>query len=285
MSRVEQLAVQRWSCDVSDMASCQRVLESIQPHAIFHLAGDSAVRHWDAQFSGVTKSFEHNLLPTLNVVIAAATASLPSLQLLVRSGGLEEYGTGPQPYEEHQREQPVSPYSASQVAATHYLQMLSPRLPFRTVTVRPALVYGPAQRRNFLIPDLILSCLEHRDFDLRAGSHSRDLLFVDDLIDAMLRLLEYDVPTGEVVNICTGHEHRMRDVAELIVELTNAPISIRDSAPVATATGSLEHLVGSPARARQVLNWEPRTALRDGLEKTIASYRASYHASTGRASA
>ena len=52
---------------------------------------------------------------------------------MVRLGGIEEYGLGPVPYSEEQRELPVSAYPTSQVAVTHYLQMLTPYLEYQTV--------------------------------------------------------------------------------------------------------------------------------------------------------
>ena len=130
------------------------------------------------------------------------------------------------PYIESQREQPVSPYSASQVAVTHYLQMLAPHLSYRALTVRPALIYGPAQSSTFFIPRLIEHCLQGRDFGISSGHQGRDLLYIDDLIDALLLLLETPLSTGEIVNIGAGREYMMADVAATIIRLTGAKIRL-----------------------------------------------------------
>src|ERR1700730_7261478 len=167
--------VRLWECDLLDMDCLGAVLKTVRPEVIYHLAGDTSLRHVDRTSAGVSESFERNVRSSINL-FNAAYSQQSDLELLVRLGGLEEYGRGPVPYNESQREQPVSPYSASQVAVTHYLQMLSPHLSFRTITVRPALIYGPAQSTRFFIPALIEHCLQERDFSMSPGRQGRDLL-------------------------------------------------------------------------------------------------------------
>jgi UDP-glucose 4-epimerase len=130
------------------------------PHTIYHLAGDSALRHLDPALVGVKESIDHNIRSSINLFVAA-NAELPDLTLLIRLGGLEEYERGPAPYIESPREQPVSPYPASQVAITQYLQMLAPHLSYRALTVRPALIYGPAQSSTSFIQRLIEQTIPH----------------------------------------------------------------------------------------------------------------------------
>ena len=161
LSRLEDLkTIRLWGCDLRDADRLAAVLGSVRPHTIYHLAGDSTLRHLDPALVGVKESIDHNIRSSINLFVAA-NAQLPDLTLLIRLGGLEEYGRGPVPYIESQRQQPVSPYSASQAAVTHYLQMLAPHLSYRALTVRPALIYGPAQSPTFFIPRLIEQTTPH----------------------------------------------------------------------------------------------------------------------------
>lgn len=161
LSRLEDLkTIRLWGCDLRDAHRLAAVLGSVRPHTIYHLAGDSTLRHLDPALVGVKESIDHNIRSSINLFVAA-NAELPDLTLLIRLGGLEDYGRGPVPYIESQREQPVSPYSASQAAVTHYLQMLAPHLSYRALTVRPALIYGPAQSSTFFIPRLIEQTTPH----------------------------------------------------------------------------------------------------------------------------
>ena len=143
------------------------------------------MRRFDGAWEAVERSLEVNLVGTINVLHAALESGAP-VAAFVRAGGLEEYGLAATPFEESQREQPVSPYSASQVAATHYCEVLQRHTSVAIVTLRPALVYGPDQSTDFFIPGLIVSCLRGIDFEMTEGEQTRDLLFVDDLVDAFL---------------------------------------------------------------------------------------------------
>ena len=272
LSRIEALglAIQRWGCDLLDGERLNTVLGSVRPQTIYHLAGDSNLRHLDPALAGVKESIDRNIRSSINLFVAA-NAHSPDLALLIRLGGLEEYGRGPVPYVESQREQPVSPYSASQVAVTHYLQMLAPHLSYRALTVRPALIYGPAQSSSFFIPALIEHCLQGRDFSISSGHQGRDLLYIDDLIDALFLLLEAPLPTAEIINIGAGREYVMADVAATIIRRTDAKIRlIKDTT---SRPGQVEHLYCSGDKARELLSWQPSLDLEEGLQRTIDSFR------------
>jgi nucleoside-diphosphate-sugar epimerase len=102
-------AVRLWPGDLLDVDRLRAVLEAVRPEIIYHLAGDASLRRFDPALDGVAGSIERNLRASMNLVVAAANARLPELALFVRVGGLEEYGRGPLPYDEAQRERPVSP--------------------------------------------------------------------------------------------------------------------------------------------------------------------------------
>ena len=112
-----------WHADVTDGASVHAAFEGAAPDLVVHLAADTTVRRLHEGWAGVTRSIRVNLEGTLALVRETLEARHP-VSVFVRAGGLEEYGTGATPYVETQREQPISPYSASQVAATHYCEML-----------------------------------------------------------------------------------------------------------------------------------------------------------------
>ena len=271
LSRVEDLrTVKLWKCDLLDVEGLKEALVSVKPQIIYHLAGDPQLRHLDPALTSVQESIDRNIRSSINLFVAA-NASSPALSLLVRSGGLEEYGRGPVPYLESQREEPVSPYSVSQVAVTHYLQMLGPPLHYRTVIVRPALIYGPAQSSSFFIPALIEHCLQGRDFPISSANQGRDLLYIDDLIRALVLLLEVSLPTGEIINIGSGREYLMADVAAKIIRSMGAKVHlVRDPN---LHPGPVEHLYGSIEKARRLLKWEPAIGLDEGLMRTIESFR------------
>ena len=248
-----------------------RAMREISPDVVVHLAADTTVRRfakgdWDA----IGRSIAVNLGGTLNVLRASLECG--SVTTFIRAGGLEEYGNGPTPYHEEQREQPISPYSASQVAATHYCQMLQEHTETTIVTLRPALLYGPAQASDFLIPALIGACLRGDDFALSRGDRRRDLLYVEDAADAFVRAATATGTAGAVVNLGHGVAHSMREVAEEIVAMTGSPTRLVEDGAVERPV-EIRHLVTTTDAARRLLGWKPRVGLREGLERTIGWYR------------
>ena len=260
-----------WRADVTDRDALHAAFEGAAPDLVVHLAADTTVRRTHEGWAGVERSIRVNLEGTLAMVRETIEARHP-VSVFVRAGGLEEYGTGATPYVETQREQPISPYSASQVAATHYCEMLQRETRTPLITLRPALVYGPAQSTDFLIPSLITSCLRGLDFDMTAGTQYRDLLYIDDLVEAFVRALTRDAVSG-VINVGHGIEHAVRDVAQEIVRLCGTESRLRLGARP-ERPGDLAHLVTSTRRAHELLDWRPDVPLTEGLVRTIAWYRA-----------
>ena len=264
--------IKLWRGDVTDYASVLECCRSVRPEAVVHLAADTTVRRgasWDA----VLRSVHVNLTGTLHVLRATAeSGGRPAV--FVRAGGLEEYGTADVPFDEALRERPSSPYSASQVAATHYAQMLQRHVDFAIVTLRPALVYGPGQSSDFLIPSLISSCLRGEPFAMSDGEQHREFVYIDDVIDAFMAAMTRPNLEGTIMNIGPGVEHRIRDVAKAIVEIIGTPDLLRLGAQPGRSS-DLVHLVAKNQRAKALLGWRATVDLHEGLERTIAWHRAS----------
>jgi nucleoside-diphosphate-sugar epimerase len=275
LERLNDVLVDLTIChgDVTDLPTIVDCFRKADPEIVFHLAGDVSTRRSQGGWDDVMRSIDVNLIGTINVIRAGAEQG-NALKSLVRLGGLEEYGSAPVPYVESFREQPVSAYSAAQVAATHFSQAVQSKLEFQVVTVRPALVYGPGQSLTFFIPSLIESCLAGRTFDMTDGMQARDLIYVDDVIAGILLAGARGNLQGAIINLSTGQEHSMASIADKIRSLASSSIEIRKGARP-TQPGDLQHLFGSPRLALELLGWAAQTTLDEGLSKTISYYAAS----------
>jgi nucleoside-diphosphate-sugar epimerase len=260
-------AVKVWHGDITDVAAVTACFVGARPSTVFHLAGHTAARRSPTDREQGLQALQVNLHGALHMLHAAEACGAP-VQRFVRIGGLEEYGAGPTPSREDQRERPRSPYSASQVAATHWCQMMQPHLAFPVVTLRPSLVFGPGQSTDFLIPALIDSLLQGRRFATTAGAQSRDLVFVDDAVGAMRAAVSADGLRGAVINVSSGGNFIIREVVSTIADMLNA----RDLLDIGVAPereGDLACLTGDPSEAERLLGWRATTSLRDGLQLTI----------------
>lgn len=263
--------VTTWVGDLTDAQVMQEICAEIEPRTVYHLAADTGVRIADPELEAVRASLAQNVLGSIHLVLALRRTG--SVRVLVRLGGVEEYGRGPAPCRETQREAPVSPYSASQVAVTHYLQMLQPSLGFDALTLRPTLVYGPGQSEGFFVPSLIRACLAGRAFAMTTGTQVRDLVFVDDLVAALLSAARVTGLGGQVLNVGSNRFHRIVDVARTIVRLS-ASSSALEIGAVARRTNEVEQLHADSTLAAERLGWRAETELETGLVATIAWYRA-----------
>jgi CDP-glucose 4,6-dehydratase len=257
-----------WPGDLRDRERIEDVVARVAPQHAFHLANATELRFLDPRLERVRESVENNLLGGINLLVALSRVG--SVRSAVRTGTLEEYGQGVAPFAEDQREAPVTPYSASQVALTHYWQMLQHPLPFSVATLRLALTYGPGQSERFFLPSLIRHCREGRDFDLTSGEQRRDLIFVTDVVEAMIRAAASPRIAGKILNVGTGRSHRVVDVARQVIELCNARIQLRVGA-AGRRSFEIADFLGEVSRARELLGWEAAIDLATGLRMTIGT--------------
>jgi UDP-glucose 4-epimerase len=254
--------------DVTDSAEVEQCFNAAEPEIVFHLAADTTARHADGGLEGIDRSIEVNLRGTLNVVCAGARAK-SRVRKFIRAGSIGEYGTASVPFDELDRERPISPYSASQVAATQFCQALQLQVQFDLVTVRPALVYGPGQGQGFFIPQLIRSCLEGTDFEMTEGSQKRDFVYVGDVVKGLLLAASCDGLGGEILNLATGEGHALANVASLVRELTGSSIQIKRGARPPSVSDPRD-LISSTTHAAALLGWRAEVGLKEGLQRTIA---------------
>jgi GDP-L-fucose synthase len=174
-------------------------------------------------------------------------------------------------------EETNAPYGVAKKSILVGAQAYREQYGLNTIFLLPANLYGP--RDNFdldsshVIPALIRKMVEGEDEIVLwgDGSPTREFLYVDDCADGLVRAAElYDRP--EPVNLGTGLETSIRELAELIAELTGFSGGIRwdTSMPNGQPRRALD-----ASKAQRLFGFRAETPLREGLEKTIAWYRAS----------
>ena len=259
-------------CELDDIDGLARLISRAAPTTIFHLAGDTSVRHFDGDWATIDRAIHSNVTGSMTV-LRAAMASGTSVRRIIRTGGLEEYGNGPSPSDETQREAPTSPYSVSQVSVMHWFAMMQAHTPIMLTTLRPALIYGPDQDTAFLIPSLIQALLAGQRFAMGDGRQRRDVLYVDDMIRAFLLTADRDDLRGAVINISSGAGISMAAIATRIAALLGCEDRL-DIGVRPPRSMDLDILVGRNALAERLIGWKPDVALADGLMQTIAWHRA-----------
>jgi NAD dependent epimerase/dehydratase len=211
---------------------------------------------------------ETNVLGTLNVVNAARSQGNVRV---VHTSTSETYGTARYvPIDEAHPLQGQSPYAASKIAADKIVEsfVLSYDLP--AVTIRPFNTFGPRQSTRAIIPTLITQALTMDQILVGDLTPTRDLNFVQNLVEAFLAAGTVDKAIGEVINVGTGIEISIGDLAQKIQHLTGRDVPlVKDPSRIRPAKSEVRQLLAEIEKARLILDWRPSVSLEDGLEQTI----------------
>jgi dTDP-glucose 4,6-dehydratase len=186
----------------------------------------------------------------------------------------EVYGTARyDPMDEEHPLEPRSPYAATKAGADRlaYAYHVTYGLPI--VIVRPFNNYGPFQHPEKVIPRFITQALCDEPVTIHGdGNASRDWLYVDDDAEAIEAVIAADVDAvaGEVVNVATGVDISVSEIADLVLESLGKPSSLK--VHVEERPGQVDRHVGSTEKAKRLLSWRARTSFAQGLERTVAWY-------------
>jgi UDP-glucuronate decarboxylase len=118
-----------------------------------------------------------------------------------------------------------------------------------------------------VVSNFIVQALQNKDITIYGdGSQTRSFCYVDDLLDAMVKMMNTSPDVSGPVNIGNPEEYTIKQLAEIIIKLTNSKSKI-----VYTSLPADDPVRRKPdiALAKSLLNWEPKTKLIDGLKKTI----------------
>ncbi|HEY3316899.1 MAG TPA: NAD-dependent 4,6-dehydratase LegB [Coriobacteriia bacterium] len=237
---------------------------------VFHLAALIGIPF---SYHSPDSYVDTNVKGTLNVLQASRELGL---QRVVVTSTSEVYGTAKYvPIDEKHPLQGQSPYSASKIGADKLAEAFYRSFGTPVVTVRPFNTYGPRQSTRAVIPTIVTQLLRG-ERELRLGSlhPTRDLTFVEDSCRGFIALASSDSAVGREVNLGTGQEIAVGELAALLAEVAGADVTIvsaddRKRPPLS----EVERLVSDNSLARELSGWQPQVGLREGLERTLAWFR------------
>jgi dTDP-glucose 4,6-dehydratase len=248
--------------DIRD-AQCVR-LATRGVDVVFHLAALIGIPY---SYEAPQSYVRTNLEGTLNVLEAALEGSVSRV---VHTSTSEVYGTARfTPINEDHPLQAQSPYSASKIGADKLAESfyLSYRLP--VTTVRPFNTFGPRQSTRAVIPTIITQALQSRSVRLGRLSPTRDFSYVADTVEGFLQIASAENSIGKVVNLGSGREISIGDLARLIFKLLGDGGEVLEEAVrLRPENSEVERLVSDTSRAAQA-GWRPGHTLENGLLLTI----------------
>lgn len=258
--------VELHEADLLDGAALGATFEAARPDGVIHLAG---LAHVGESWRQMAEYFRVNVLGTENLVRAAGDRPT------VVASSAEVYGLVPeeeQPMTEERRVAPQSPYALTKAAAERVALATGARV------VRSFNLVGPGQSAQFALPSfarqLAAIAAKRSEPILAVGNLDarRDFLHVDDGVEGYERVLLSGLD-GEVYNLGSGRARSIREMLDLLVEVSGIKVSTRVDAdrwrPV-----DLPLLEANASRLR-ALGWEPHRGVREALEELWAEASAS----------
>ena len=260
--------IEIFSGDIRDPYGVKKAMEDCQ--IVFHLAALIAIPY---SYHSPETYVDTNIKGTLNVLQAARELQLEKILITSTS---ETYGTALYvPIDEKHPKQGQSPYSATKIGADAMADSFYRSFNLPVTIVRPFNTYGPRQSARAVIPNIISQLLNNKkEIKLGALHPTRDLVYVKDTVQGFIEIAKSDSLLGEEINIATGKEISIGDLAKEIISLINKDAFIvNENERMRPAKSEVERLLGDNQKLLQHTNWNQKYSIEQGLAETIEWFK------------
>lgn len=256
--------------DLTNLNFLKQVVMNIDPNIIIHLAYS---KQRNEKIGISNQIYLLNLQISSNIIEASRT--LKSLKKFIFFGSCDEYGIQKNSFKENQLERPLTSYGLSKLSITKKLKALYLKENYPSVIIRPSVVYGEGQDESMFLPSLANSIRKEKNFKMTMGEQYRDYIYIDDLIEAIILLLNNkNLDLGEIINISYGESYQIKKIA---IKLANL---IKKDGELLLRMGSIPYrktevmnYYTSNQKAKDLLDWYPKTTLEEGLKKIALFFK------------
>jgi len=250
--------------DVRDAPAVRKAVEGME--LVFHHAALPSVPR---SVEDPLTSFEVNARGTLNVLDAARRAGV---QRVVYAGSSSAYGNSPElPKREDMAQQPRSPYAADKLHGENLCRAFHAAYGLPCVVLRYFNVFGPRQSPDSpyaaVIPHFLSAVLDGRPPLVHGdGRQTRDFTYVDNVVEANLLAARAAAAAGEIINVGAGSRTDLLGLLEVMFEVCGRRVEPGFDGP---RPGDVRDSLADLTKARELLGYEPRVGLEEGLRRTV----------------
>jgi len=235
----------------------------------FHLAGEALV---ESGQKNPYNTFRTNVNGTLNIL---EVARKNNIKRIIVASTSHVYGDNTAPFFESYTPKPSRPYETSKTCTDLIAQSYADTFSLPVLIPRFVNIYGPGDLNfNRLIPKTIRSVIQKTSPEMWGGGARRDYLYIDDAIDAYLKLGELPkklMEKNRIYNFGTGEVVSVEELIKIIMKLSREKLSIKKIKIARPDEISFQYV--SSSKANKILKWQPKNSLGEGLARTIGWYK------------
>lgn len=249
--------------DIREIDSVRAALKGVD--VVFHLAALIAIPY---SYVSPSSFVSTNILGTLNIL---QESRYSGVSRVVHTSTSEVYGTARQiPISEEHPLHGQSPYSATKIGADKLAESFHRSFGLPISIVRPFNTYGPRQSARAVIPTIMTQALANGPIRVGNIAPTRDFNYVEDTVRGFMSNAASEKAIGRVINLGTGKEISIGDLARTICSLVGRECQIVQEEQRIRPSGSeVDRLVADNRLADELLGWRPEVSLRDGLQQTL----------------
>lgn len=249
--------------DLRDVEAVRGAVRGVD--TVFHLGALIAIPY---SYVNPREVIDVNIMGTLNVLMAAREFGV---RRMVHTSTSEVYGTAQYvPIDEKHPLQGQSPYSASKIGADKIAESFYRSFEVPVVILRPFNTYGPRQSARAVIPTIISQALTRDEIKLGSLDPMRDFTFVKDTANGFICAAEAENVLGQEINLGNDNTISIGDLVDKIFGIIGkTPKVVTDSQRIRPNKSEVMRLWASNQKAKEMIGWEPRVSLDEGLRLTI----------------
>ena len=250
--------------DMLDRPKLWTLLQDVE--CVYHLAARVAVQEsilFPREYNST------NVGGTVSVMEAMRDVGVK--RVVFTSSGAVYGAQGEQPLHEEMRPAPDSPYAVSKLSAEYYIKTIGRLWGIETITLRIFNAYGPGQRVTAdhppVIPNFLKQSVHQGTLVIHnSGTQTRDFVYLDDVVDALIAASSASGVDGSTINVGSGKETSIVDLAARVVEITG---SKTEAIYNPKAKGGVSRMRADITRAGHFLGYQPKIGLAEGLNLTL----------------
>lgn len=250
--------------DVRDPNGMRVALRGMEE--VFHLAALIAIPF---SYHSPDSYVDTNIKGTLNVLQAARDLNISKIMITSTS---EVYGSAQYvPIDERHPFQGQSPYSATKIGADRLAESFYRSFGLPITIVRPFNTYGPRQSARAVIPTIISQLLAgYEEIHLGSLTPTRDFNYVKDTVAGFIAIAESDKTVGEEINIASGTEISIGELAKVIINQINRnAVIVSDDIRQRPDKSEVSRLLGCNKKLLSLTNWNRSFSFEQGINETI----------------